>query len=202
MGLFEFEDGGDEDAEEGSCLTAEAALAAEEGEEARGVGDAVGARVRGGEHLVVEAGEERDDVGVVDAEEGILGGEGGEGRIGAIAGGEFEGESGGAAFPVFGEDDFDGVEAVPGVVAGGAGFALWGAGAGGLAGVGAVGGEAPGGEGMRHGYFPRLAPARWQVRWRKWRVPRMRSEREARQAGSLWNSFQARTVRREGVALG
>ena len=188
---------------EGAGLAADTAFVADEGEEAGGVCHAIGAGVRGGEHLMVEDGEERDDIGVVDAEDDAVGDEGGEGRIGAIVLGGFGGEVGGAEFPVFGEADFGGVETVLGVVTRGAGLALGGARAGGFARVGAVGGEALFGDGLsRHGYLRRPAADRWRLRARRLRVPRVRSAREARQAGSLWNSFQARTVRREGSTSG
>ncbi len=188
---------------DGAGLAADAAFVAEDGTEPGAVGLAVEAGVRGGEHLFVESGQERDGVGVVDAEPDALGDESGEERIGAIVFGDLGGEAGGAELPVFGEADFGGVEAVFGVVARGAGFAFGRAGAGGFAGVGAVGGEALFGDGLvGHGYLRRPAEERWRERARTERVPRVRSARAARQAGSLWKSFQARRVRREGSTLG
>ena len=124
LGGFEFEDGGEEGAVEGAGLAADAAFVAEDGTEPGAVGLAVEAGVRGGEHLFVESGQERDGVGVVDAEPDALGDESGEERIGAIVFGDLGGEVDGAELPVFGEADFRGVEAVFGVVARGAGFAF------------------------------------------------------------------------------
>jgi hypothetical protein len=60
---------------------------------------------------------------------------------------EFLGEAIVAVGVFVGEGDFGGAEVVGGGVLGGGGFALWGAGAGGLLGVFAVGGEFFGGNG-------------------------------------------------------
>lgn len=200
----EFAQEGEEEAIDGADLAADAAVAAEYGEEVAGVFELVGARVGGGKHPVMKDGGEGDGVGAMDAEVGAAGDEAGEGGMGGVVLGGALGVGDGAVFPEFGEVDFPGIEAVFEVVAGGAGDAGGGAWAGGFEGVGAVGGEAFfGDEGWGgHGYLLRLKPARWRlVDWKE-RAARVRSARAARKAGSSWRARQARTVRMWWSTLG
>ncbi len=188
--------GGKEGSIQGPDLAADAAVVAENGEEIGGVPLLVGARVRGGEHLIVEAGGQRDGVRAMDAEVGAAGDEAGEAGVLEVVGGCALSEVEGEAFPVFGEGDFAGVEAVPGVVARGTALAFRGTRAGGFARVGAVGGEAFFGEReFGHGYLLRFRDARLRLAAWKERPARVRSARAAWKAGSSWSWRQARTVR-------
>jgi hypothetical protein len=179
---------GEEGAVDGADLAADAAVVAEDGQKMTGVLLLVGSRVGGGEHLIVETGGQRDGVRAMDSEIGSLGHQAGEDGVFAVVLGCSLGLVQGETLPVFWERDFLGIEAVLEIVAGGAGLAFGGAGAGGFAGVGAVGGEALFGDGGcgGHGYLRRLNAARWRLADWKERLARVRSASTARKAGSSW----------------